>query len=250
MPDQKQLTLQEQDGEYYLKINGRQLMSSYGRSSELLLADLPCKSLARLSAPRILIGGLGLGFTLQRSLDLLGTGAVVHVAELIPEVLIWNREFLGGLNNRAVEDKRVTVFIEDVFDAIARGHKEAYDAILLDVDNGPVPFSADKNNRLYSGRGLRRIADALKPGGRVAFWSACEDRVFADRIFRAGFEVHAFEAKPHERAKQTPHRIYMGQKQIAPAPGEKPRSVVKPKRLKKPLVNPYGPARFKNRDED
>ncbi|MGV3532943.1 MAG: spermine synthase [Chthoniobacteraceae bacterium] len=253
MPDQKQLTLQEQDGEYYLKINGRQLMSSFGKSSELLLADLPCKSLARESAPRILIGGLGLGFTLQRALDLLGPGAIVHVAELIPEVPEWNREYLGGINGRSVEDRRVTVFVEDVHDAIARGHKEPYDAILLDVDNGPVPFSADKNNRLYSGRGLRRISDALKPGGRVAFWSACEDRVFADRIYRAGFEVHAFEAKPHERAKQSPHRIYIGQKPVVPrdSAGKVQATPAKPKRrLKKPLVNPYGPARFKMRERD
>ena len=160
---------------------------------------------------------------------------------------MWNREYLGGINGRAVEDPRVTVFVEDVFDTIARGHKEPYDAMMLDVDNGPVPFSADKNNRLYSGRGLRRIAAALRPGGRVAFWSACEDRVFADRIFRAGFEVHAFEAKPHERAKQSPHRIYIGQKQVAPVGEEKPRSAAQPRPRKITAANPFGPARNKGR---
>ena len=111
-------------------------------------------------------------------------------------------------------------------------------------------LSVERDVSLRSGR---RIADALKPGGRVAFWSACEDRVFADRIYRAGFEVHAFEAKPHERAKQSPHRIYVGQKQVAPRQ-EEDRVQTKPakpkRRVKKPLVNPYGPARFLKREQD
>jgi spermidine synthase len=210
-PDGGRFTLHEHDGEYFMKLNGRQLMSSTSTSSEILLAKLACENLARHPHPRILIGGLGLGFSLKAVLSLVGKKAEVHVAELFPEVIDWNRQFLMKLNGALLDDRRVQVFGEDVIRLIRRGQEARYDAILLDVDNGPTSFVQKQNSRLYSRRGFERIAAALQPGGSVAFWSATDEEKFGEALARAGFRVHVVEAKSHERAKRFEHRIYVGQ---------------------------------------
>ncbi|MFL6521443.1 MAG: spermine synthase [Chthoniobacterales bacterium] len=210
-PEGGRFTLHEHDGEYFMKLNGRQLMSSTSTSSEILLAKLACENLLRHPHPRILIGGLGLGFSLKAVLSLVGKKAEVHVAELLPEVIEWNRQFLMKLNGALLDDRRVQAFAEDVNRLIRRGPKGRYDAILLDVDNGPTSFVQEKNKRLYSRRGFERIAAALQPGGRVAFWSATEEEAFGEALARAGFRVHVVEAKSHERAKRFEHRIYIGE---------------------------------------
>ena len=120
-PDGGRFTLHEHDGEYFMKLNGRQLMSSTSTSSEILLAKLACENLARHPHPRVLIGGLGLGFSLKAVLSLVGKKAEVHVAELLPEVIEWNRQFLMKLNGALLNDRRVKVFAEDVFRLIRRG---------------------------------------------------------------------------------------------------------------------------------
>ena len=148
-----------------MKLNGRQLMSSTSTSSEILLAKLACENLLRHPHPRILIGGLGLGFSLKAVLSLVGKKAEVHVAELLPEVIEWNRQFLMKLNGALLNDRRVQVFAEDVIRLIRRAQEARYDAILLDVDNGPTSFVQAGNSRLYSRRGFERIAAALQPGG-------------------------------------------------------------------------------------
>jgi spermidine synthase len=210
-PGGGRFTLHEHDGEYFMKLNGRQLMSSTSTSSEILLAKLACENLLRHPHPRILIGGLGLGFSLKAVLSLVGKKAEVHVAELLPEVIDWNRNFLMKLNGGLLDDPRVIVFPDDVMHVIRRAQKERYDAILLDVDNGPTSFVQAKNARLYSRRGFERIAAALQPGGTVAFWSATDEEPFGEALARAGFRVHVVEAKSHERAKRFEHRIYVGQ---------------------------------------
>ncbi|MFZ1221131.1 MAG: hypothetical protein WAO00_17695 [Chthoniobacterales bacterium] len=210
-PDGGRFTLHEHDGEYFMKLNGRQLMSSTSTSSEILLAKLACENLARHPHPRILIGGLGLGFSLKAVLSLVGKKAEVHIAELLPDVIDWNRQFLMKLNGALLDDRRVQVFAEDVIRLIRRGQEARYDAILLDVDNGPTSFVQKQNSRLYSRRGFERIAAALQPGGRVAFWSATDEEPFGEALARAGFRVHVVEAKSHERAKRFEHRIYVGQ---------------------------------------
>jgi spermidine synthase len=212
-PDGSRLTLHEHDGEIFLKLDGRQLMSTTSTSSELMLAQESCADLARQhDNPRVLIGGLGLGFSLRRVLELSGRNARVEVAELLPEVVAWNREFLRAINGSLLDDARVKVIIADVFALIARSPKDAYSAILLDVDNGPTSFVQKENSRLYDRRGLRMIFRALAPGGRVAFWSAVEEPDFPGDLTRAGFRVEVFPAKPHERSKQSPHRIYVAQR--------------------------------------
>ena len=184
-------------------------MSTTATTSELLLAQLPCARLASQPRARVLIGGLGLGFSLRRVLELVGQGATVQVAELLPEVVAWNREFLRAVNGALLEDPRVKVLVGDVFDIIRRAGPAAYDAILLDVDNGPTSFVQPKNARLYDRHGFGLIRRTLRPGGKVAFWSACAEPAFVRNLARAGFTTEAVPAKPHDRARRAAHVIYV-----------------------------------------
>ena len=209
-PDGSRFSLHEHQGEFFIKLNGRQLMGSNSTSSELLLADLTCNFRRPVDRPGILIGGLGLGFSLRRVLELAGPNAAVRVAELMPEVVAWNREFLMELNGMLLDDPRVEVVTGDVFDCINNAPAR-YDAILLDVDNGPTSFVQEKNSRLYSAKGLAMIRRSLKPCGRVAIWSAAPEPAFPASLTRAGFRSEEIEAKSHERAKRAAHRIYVGE---------------------------------------
>ena len=209
-PDGARFSLHEHDGEYFLKLNGRQLMGSNSTVSELLLADLACKFRYLVERPTVLIGGLGLGFSLRRVLEINGPHVLAQVSELLPDVVAWNREFLQDLNGKLLDDRRVEVLTRDVFDCIKNGPGR-YDAILLDVDNGPTSFVQAKNSRIYTGKGLAMIRRALRPGGRVAFWSAEPEPMFLISLKRAGFQAEEFEAKSHERAKRAAHRIYVGE---------------------------------------
>ena len=230
--DGSRFTLHEHDGEYFLKLNGRQLMSTTSTTSELLLAELPCRRLRGHAAASVLIGGLGLGYSLRRVLEIVGPDATVHVAELLPEVAAWNREFLGAVNGRLLDDPRVKVIVRDVFDVLLQAPKPSYDAILLDVDNAPTSFVQKKNARIYGSRGFGLISRALRPGGQVAFWSACPEPGFLQTLERAAFTAHANPAKAHDRAKRAAHVIYVAEvapienaedKPPAPPPGPKPR---------------------------
>jgi len=209
-PDGSLITLHEHDGEFFLKHNGRQLMSTSSTTSEELMSDLGCKGLANHASPRILIGGLGLGFTLRRVLEIVGPNAEVHVSELLPEVVEWNRQFLGTVNGKLLDDPRVKILIEDVFEVIRRAAKgTGYNAILLDVDHTPASFVQTKNVQIYDRYSFDLIARALKPAGIAAYWSATDEPAFAQRLSQAGFDVQVVKAKAHERAKYCAHRIYV-----------------------------------------
>ena len=184
-------------------------MSTTSTTSELLLAQLPCDGLRGRADACVLIGGLGLGFSLRRVLELVGKHAAVQVAELLPEVIAWNREFLHAVNGALLDDHRVKVLTGDVCEIIRRAAPASYDAILLDVDNGPTSFVQAGNSRLYNRRGLDTIARALKPGGKVAFWSACPEPDFVESLARSGFKTEAVPAKAHDRAKRFAHMIYV-----------------------------------------
>lgn len=214
-PDGLELTLQEHDGQFYLKLNGRQLMSTIATFSEEQMASLACEPIPRHENPRILIGGLGFGFTLRKALELLNANAKIEVAELFPEVIHWNRTYLKEINGVALADPRVQVRQSDVFGVLKNAAKACYDAILLDVDNGPIAFAQNSNARIYSGRGLQIITRALKPNGRALFWSASEDRPFQYRLQSAGFSVKVHEAKSYPNAKRAAHRIYVAQPRIS-----------------------------------
>ncbi len=211
-PDGARLSLHEHDGDYFIKLNGRQLMGSNSTTSEILLAQEACQNLGRSPHRRVLVGGLGLGFSLKRVLEMIGKIGVVHVAELVPEVIAWNRDLLTAVNGKLLKDPRVEVFAEDVVTLIRRAAKTPYDAILLDVDNGPTSFVQAINSRIYSGRGLTAIWHALTPGGRVAFWSAETEPGFRDSLMRAGFLAEETPAKAHPRAKRFAHMIYVGER--------------------------------------
>ncbi len=232
-PDGSRFSLHEHDGDFFLKLNGRQLMSTTSTVSELLLADLACPLLGAKPDARVLIGGLGLGYSLKRVLELVGPHATVHVAELLGEVVTWNREFLQKINGHLLDDPRVTVFVDDVFRLIRDGSTERYDAILLDVDNGPTSFVQPKNARLYDRSGFGMIRRALNKDGCVTFWSAAPEAGFANRLERARFTVNAVPCKAHERAKRLEHVIYVARRDERP-PVVKPAVHVQPSRFKKP----------------
>jgi len=206
-------SLHEHNGEYFLKLNGTQLMGSNATVSELLLADLACEFRNSRPHARVLIGGLGLGFSLKRVLEISAPTAKVQVAELLPDVVRWNRELLQDLNGPLLDDPRVEVITGDVFDCIKKAGATYYDAILLDVDNGPTSFVQPQNSRLYTRNGFKTIRHSLKPGGRVAFWSADNEPIFKEQFGRAGFTVEDVPTKSHERAKRFAHHIYVGEKQ-------------------------------------
>lgn len=228
-PDGSLITLHEHDGEHYIKHNGRQLMSTIATVSELRLAELGCRHLGKVTSPRVLIGGLGLGFTLKRVLEMVGKNAVVRVSELLPEVVQWNRELLGNVNGALLDDPRVEVLIEDVFQVLRGASGEArYDAILLDVDHTPASWVQVKNARLYERSGFRAVGRALAPNGLVAYWSAGEEPLFVQRLGQAGFHVQSHEAKAHPTARRAVHRIYVGS--LLPKPKPDPESEVAPKR--------------------
>ena len=211
-PDGSKMLLQVHDGQHYLRINGVTLMATIASHSEQQMADAACEEFAD-DTPRILIGGLGFGYTLSRVLDLVGPKAKVVVAELMPAIVAWNREFLGDVNGKRLDDPRAVIKEEDVVELIKKGGTGgAYDAILLDVDNSPDPLTQRANARLYSKRGLERIHAALKPFGRVVFWSAHRDREFARLLERIFAEVDSVSAKAYPKAKKFTHTLFVARK--------------------------------------
>ena len=206
-PDGASLTLHEHDGHYFLKVAGLQLMSTTASSSEEQMAEISCLHLT--DRPQILIGGLGFGFTLKRVLTLTGQDATVDVAELLPEVIAWNREFLYEVNGKLLDDPRVHCHLVDVYDLIDHCGENRYHAILLDVDNGPDPFVQNTNERLYTRSGISRIKNALHPGGRVIFWSAHPDKSFAKSLEGLFKQVECIPAKAYPKAKRFTHTLFV-----------------------------------------
>jgi len=182
------LVLFQRGTEFVIRIGPHALMSSTTHGSEEALAELACARIARRPDARVLIGGLGMGFTLAAALRQLSGSARVEVAELIPTVVEWNRGPLAHLADRPLADPRVAVWVGDVTDRIGEG-RSSLDAILLDVDNGPDGLTRAGNDRLYSISGLHAIRSALREGGILGVWSVQPDRGFTRRLARAGFEV-------------------------------------------------------------
>lgn len=203
------LALFEQDNTYSISYQGQQLMHSKMTTSEELLGKLGVDRLKGKENARILVGGLGLGFTLQTVLQGAQADAQIDVAELIPEVVEWNRSFLKALNGSLLDDPRVKTLAEDVGQLIKKTSPETYDTILLDVDNGPIAMVAASNNSLYSHYGIRSIHAALKPDGRAVFWSAQADPKFEKRLRKAGFKVKPVPAKTHPGAKRAAYILYV-----------------------------------------
>ena len=188
-PDGIELTLTRHTSEWVIMAGGQSLMSSRMHGSEDALATLGCRRARTLTRPRVLVGGLGMGFTLRVALDILPPGARIVVAELVPAVVEWNRGPLGALANHPLDDPRVRIEERDV-GATMRSSPRHFDAVLLDVDTGPAALTAASNAGLYNDRGIATTRASLRPGGVLAVWCAREDRRFERRLRTVGFEVH------------------------------------------------------------
>jgi spermidine synthase len=205
------LKLIRRSDEYVILANGKSLMSSRMHGSEEALATFACRKARTLEQPRVLIGGLGMGFTLRAALDLLPPDAEVVVAEIVPAVVEWNRGPLGPLAEEPLNDSRVRVEIDDV--AIALGSRSGqFDAVLLDVDNGPTAFAASNNAGLYDDRGIAAAFSALKMNGVLAVWSAREDRKFEQRLRHGRFAVEVERVRGRLKKGGPSHTIFLGHK--------------------------------------
>ncbi len=188
LPRGGELRLMRRGHEFVIKVGVAELMTSRLNASEAALATLAAEALSARTKPRILIGGLGMGFTLRAALDAFGPGAEIVVAELVPAVVRWARGPMAELFGGLLDDRRVTIVEADVAQLI-RARKAPYDAILLDVDNGPEGMTQAANDHLYSLRGLGATRAALAPGGVLAVWSEGPDKAFPKRFEKAGFAV-------------------------------------------------------------
>jgi spermidine synthase len=196
-PDGRPMTLHEHDGVFMIRVDGVELMSTRQHHSEEKLAELACARIGKQSGgAKVLIGGLGLGFTLRAALAALGPDATVVVVELMPAVIRWNEKPEYGLGADAMADPRVEVVAGDVVDVLKKSRSQ-FDAIILDVDNGASGLTAVANSRLYSATGLAMIRSALRPAGCLAVWSADADPAFVERMGQGGFAVTVERARTH-----------------------------------------------------
>jgi spermidine synthase len=208
-PDGSTMALVERDGEYVIRVNGRELMSTRHSFSEEQLGVVACQARAARNGVSVLIGGLGLGFTLRAALANLALDARVVVAELIPEVVDWNRNPAYRLAAEALADARTHVVIGDVANVL--GHSQsAFDAIMLDADNQTTTMNTAGNTSLYNVAGIAKIWRKLKPGGTVVYWSAGEDPVLAKRLASRGFEVDVQRVPKHPSGSGGHHFLIVG----------------------------------------
>lgn len=207
VPGGEELRLFKHDRDFMIVLGHNELMSSRMSGSEIALAEQSCARIASVKQPSLLIGGYGMGFTLRAALATLGKQAQITVAELVPEIIEWARGPMQDLEAGCLKDPRVRLEMADVADVIRAGQGR-YDAILLDVDNGPDGLVRVANNQLYSGRGLRAAKAALRPGGVLAIWSAAKDPAFTTRLKNAGFAVDEVEVRARTNGKGAKHVIW------------------------------------------
>ena len=208
-PDGSLMALMRRDREHIILANGKPLMSNLMHGSEEALASLACTRVRTRPQPCVLVGGLGMGFTLRATLDALPADASVIVAELLPAVVEWNRGPLAPLAGEPLKDPRVTVLQNDVAETM-RASEGRFDAMLLDVDNGPSAFTESANAELYTDRGLASARTALKNGGVLAVWSAREDRKFEQRLRYNGFRVEVSRVRARLKKGGPRHTIFLG----------------------------------------
>lgn len=213
-PDGTVLALFEHDGAFVIRVNGVELMSTRRHRSEDALAELACEPLRERSGAAVLIGGLGLGFTLNAALRVLPPDARVVVVEIVQAVIDWNRNPEYPLAGDALKDPRVELLHADVADVLA-AQRGAFDAIMLDVDNGAAALTTSGNAHLYSAAGIQTAMAALRPVGRLAYWCADDDRVFASALRRAGLAVEVTRVSAHGASGPT-HSLLVAYRSSAP----------------------------------
>jgi spermidine synthase len=204
----EELRLMRRGAEFSIKLGQNELMNSRRSGSEEALATIACERIRDRSEQRILIGGLGMGFTLRAALAALGPTARIVVAELVPAILVWARGPLAEIFGGSLTDPRVTVCEADVSHLI-RSDGPIFDAILLDVDNGPEGLTRETNDRLYDLNGLRAARSALRPGGILAVWSSGPNLKFTGRLRKAGFEVEEIKVRANGSGGGARHMIWI-----------------------------------------
>lgn len=210
-PDGIRLELRRRDEEHVITAGGRDLMSSEDGASGKALAELGCRHLPKSEAARVLVGGLGMGFTLRAALDAVSPDSTVEVVELVPEVVSWNREHLSALAGRPLDDPRVELIVDDV--AARIGSADArYDVILLDVDNGPSALAHQGNDRLYARSGIAAAQRALRPGGVLGVWSFSDDERFSRRLVDRGFEVATHRVSASRKGRGRYHLVWIARR--------------------------------------
>ncbi len=208
-PDKEgKLQLYQRGDDFFISFDGKELMNSRMHGSEDVLAELACMPIARSPKARVLVGGLGLGYTLAAALAILRKDATVIVAELVPAVVQWNRSFLGHLAGHPLQDSRVDVQEHDVC-ILLKNEQGGFDAIMLDVDNSPDSMTQKSNDWLYSDIGLSVIYMALRPQGILTVWSAAPDSAFSTRLRKAGFEVQEKTVSARDGGKGGRHTIWV-----------------------------------------
>lgn len=210
-PDGSEMKLIRRDEEYLILVDGVILMSNRMHGSEEALATFACRRVRTLERPSVLIGGLGMGFTLRATLDLLPPDATVVVAELSPVVVEWNRGPIGRLADRPLRDKRVRVETSDVA-VVLDSRIGQFDAVLLDVDNGPAALTDSNNAGLYDSRGIAAAHASLKKEGVLAIWAAKEDQKFTQRLRDAGFVAQVQRTRGRLMKGGPRHTIFLGRK--------------------------------------
>jgi spermidine synthase len=206
-----QLRLMQRGAEFSMRLGQNELMSSRLSGSEEALATLACRRIEAVKSPHLLIGGLGMGFTLRAALAVLGSDARIMVAELVPAVIAWARGPMAGIFGDSLDDPRASIREADVVDVI-RSHDSAFDAILLDVDNGPEGLIRKANDALYDLKGLNAIRGALRPGGVLAVWSSGPNPLFSKRLRAAGFDVNEVAVRATTKRSGSRHVIWFATK--------------------------------------
>ncbi|MEP7222303.1 MAG: spermidine synthase [Novosphingobium sp.] len=211
VPGGEELRLFRHGRDHIIVLDRNELMNTRMSGSEEALAVMSIDRLSARKTPHLLIGGYGMGFTLRAALGKLGPQSQVTVAEIVPEIIEWARGPMAELTAGCLDDRRV-VLVEDDVSWLIDGADEEYDAILLDVDNGPDGLTREANDRLYSKKGLRLAKAALRPGGVLAVWSAAPDTRFAQRLRDAGFAVDEVRVRARSNGKGGHHLIWFATK--------------------------------------
>lgn len=221
-PSGGRMDLYRHDRDFIIEVDGHNLMHSRRHASELELARLGCTHLTAHKSPSILIGGLGMGYTLRQALDMLGPHARVVVSELLDAVIQWNREFLGCLTNHPLSDQRVEIEAGDVVELIKRS-QGAFDAILLDIDNGPHALTDPHNDRLYGQAGIQNCHRALREKGCLAVWSADASKRYEQRLLYH-FHVRRFKVSAANPGHSSSHFIWIAAKDEDMLPPGRPQA--------------------------
>jgi len=208
---EEEVILRKRGPEFSIRVAATELMNSRIHGSEDALAELTCSRISRKPGRRILIGGLGMGYTLAAALQHSGDDSLITVAELIPAVIRWNREHLGHLAGNPLADGRVFVRQEDVAETITR-EKSIWDAIILDVDNGPDGITRKVNDRLYGMSGLKNAFLALRTGGVLSIWSSGTDEQFTSRLKQCRFQTEIVTVRARKPGKGARHTIWLATK--------------------------------------